>query len=166
MKPINSKERSKQVWQFIFIFFALAVVPLAIIFYSYYKVPEKLSDIEQRKLMNYSNFERSQKVLIRHLSEIDSNLNMLANETSNELPEVINMRIGKSLEDIKDADTSRLVSMISSAYNNHLKHVNTLIKARNELKNTGTDTKEMQKQLEDCKQTIQMLQMRSASPMP
>ncbi len=166
MKPINSKERSKQVWQFIFIFFALAIVPIALIFFSYHKVPEKLSDIEQRKLMNYSNFERSQKVLIKHLTEIDSNLNMLANESSNELPEVINMRIGKGLEDIKEADTSRLVSMISSGYNNHLKHVNTLIKTRNELKNTGSGTKELQQQLQDCKQTIQMLQMRSASPMP
>jgi hypothetical protein len=166
MKPINSKERTKQVWQFIFIFGALALVPVALIFFSYHKVPEKLSDIEQQKLANYSNFERSQKALVKHLAEIDSNLSMLANETSNEVPEVINTRVGKGLEELRETDTSKLMTMIASGYNNHLKHVNALIKARNELKNTGAGTKELQEQLQECKQTVQMLSLRGSTPMP
>lgn len=166
MKPINSKERTKQVWQFIFIFFALALVPVALIFFSYQKVPEKLSEVEQRKLMNYSNFERSQRALVKNLVEIDSNLSLLANESTNEIPEVLNTRIAKGLQTIEEADTSRLMKMIVSGYNNHLKHVNLLVGARNEIKSSSTGLENLKRQLKDCQDANQILKLRGASTMP
>ncbi len=162
MKAINSKERSKQVWQFIFIFLGLAVVPVSLIFFSYYRIPEKLHDQEQRKLINYTNFERSQKVLVRQLDNIDSNLNLLVNESSNELPEVINTRIASSIENIKQTDTGRLVTLILNGYNNHLKHVNNLVRMRKEMK----DIKEIEQKLKDCTEACDQLRLRASNPMP
>lgn len=162
MKPINSKERTKQVWQFIFIFFFLAIVPVGLIFFAYYKIPEKLSDQEQQKLLKYSNFDRHQKDLIKNLNDIDSNINILVNENSSELPEVIKTRIAKSLEAIKDADTGLLTSVIVKAYNDHLIHANKLL----ETEKMAKDVDKLQKDLEECKKTIDQVRSRSAEPMP
>ena len=135
MKPINSREKSKQLWQFVFIVFGLAVIPAALIFFSYYKVPEKISETEERKLIEYSNFEHAQKVILRKMIEVDSNINKFA-DAATENPKILENNIVLGLSDLGKMDTSiRMVNLVGKGYEHHYSHVNELRKAQDELKN-------------------------------
>jgi hypothetical protein len=165
MKPLNSKERTKQVWQFIFIFFMLAVAPTAIIFFSYYKVPLKMREEDQRRLLSFSSFEKNQKLLVKNISLIDSNLSILVNENSSDnAPEVLKANIAKSLLSLKDADTGRLMTAVTATLNHHLVHVNKLLSTRNEMKESEEELKKANKELGDCKSAMNRMGMGAMMP--
>ena len=159
MKPINSKERSKQVWQFLFIFFGLAVVPISLIFFSYYKVPEKITEIEQQKLIKFSSFDRSQKLLTQQIKEIDSNINLIANGTSNLVPEVLKEQISRGLSKLAEMDTSEMVTAIRNGYTAHLMHVLEMRKQKDENSGIMTSLKEAKQELEKCESKNELYMM-------
>src|ERR1035437_6276557 len=99
MKPINSKERTKMFWQFFFIFVALCIVPMALIFYTYHVTPEKMDAIDQQKLQNYNDFDRGQKLLTKKLSDIDSNINLLTSGATVDVTYTSNL-IAKDIQNI------------------------------------------------------------------
>lgn len=155
MKPINSKERSKQLWQFVFIFFGLAVIPVSLIFFSYYKVPEEISEAESRKLIDYSNFEHTQKVILQKMIEIDSNIGVYATATT-ENPKLLDRKILDGLSDLAKMDTSvKMVRLVKQGYEHHYDHVTQLVETLNK-------NKEITMQLQE---TRDMLKAAQANPM-
>lgn len=135
MESLNSKEKSKKTWQFIFIFFALAFLPVAAIFFSYFKLPSALSQDEKLKLMEYSEFDRNQKNLIKQLTLIDSNFNLLANENTNLDPTRLVTEITTTNIDIKKSDSSDLTQLLSRMVDDHTNHMNMLLKLRSDIGN-------------------------------
>jgi cell division protein FtsI/penicillin-binding protein 2 len=135
MESLNSKEKSKKTWQFIFIFFALALLPVAAIFFSYFKMPEALQQDEKIKLEEYSNFMSRQNSLLKELTMIDSNFTLIANENTNLEPTVIFTKISNGNEEIKKIDSSDLVKVISKMIENHANHMHSLQKLRNDIGN-------------------------------
>ncbi len=133
MKPLNSKERSKQLWQFVFIFLGLALVPVALIFFSYYKVPEKISEAEDQKLVAYSSFERTQKNILKKMQEVDSNINLYAAATT-ENPKLLDNKILNGLSDLERLDSMQLVQQVHDSYEKHYTHVTKLVEAQEKLK--------------------------------
>jgi len=135
MESLNSKEKSKKTWQFIFIFFALAMLPVAAIFFSYFKLPSALSQDEKLKLMEYSEFDRNQKNLMKQLTLIDSNFNLLANENTNLDPTRLVTEITTTNIDIKKSDSSAFTQLLSRMVDDHTNHMNMLLKLRNDIGN-------------------------------
>lgn len=149
MKPINSKERSKQLWQFVFIFFGLALVPVALIFFSYYHVPEEISQTEERKLVEYSNSQHNQKKVLQKLAEVDSNINLYASaKTAN--PVLLDKQIADGLSDIKRLDTSEMVDNVRRGYENHYTHVRQLVEAQSKLNDAATKLQEADAKLKSA----------------
>lgn len=164
MKPINSKEKTKQLWQFVFIFFGLAVIPVALIFFSYYKVPDKISESETRKLVDYSHFEHRQKEIRTKLVELDSNINKYA-EANTENPKLLDKKILDGLSDLSKMDTSiQLLPVISSGYEKHYTHVTQLVQAQQEKKDAMVQLQKMQEDLKEIKSNPMM--GAGAMPMP
>ncbi len=165
MKPINSVEKSKQLWQFVFIFMGLALVPVALIFFSYYKVPEKISESELKKLVDYSNFDHSQKLILRKMAEVDSNISLYASAKT-ENPRVLDKKIVDGLADLAKMDTSiRIVQLVSDGYTNHYTHVTQLVAAQDKLKETLLKLQEAEERLKSM-QSNPMMGMGAAMPMP
>ncbi len=130
MKPINSKEKSKQLWQFVLIFFGLAVIPVALIFFSYYHVPDEISESEEKKLVTYSNFEHNQKLILKKLADVDSDINRYA-ETKTENTVLLDRKIADELNDLSKADTSiPMVQLVTGGYAKHFTHVRNLVAAQ------------------------------------
>lgn len=147
MKPINSKERSKQLWQFVFIFFGLAVIPVSLIFFSYYKVPEEISEAESRKLIDYSKFEHTQKLILQKMIEIDSNIGVYATATT-ENTKLLERKILDGLSDLAKMDTSvKMLRLVQQSYEHHYNHVADLVKAQENYKNTLSKLQETQDDL-------------------
>ncbi len=163
MKPINSKERSKQLWQFVFIFLGLALVPVALIFFSYYHVPEEISETEERKLVSYSNFEHTQKMILQKMSEVDSNINLYASAKT-ENPVLLDKKIADGLADLARMDTSiKMVQLVSNGYANHYTHVRQLVEAQTKLNDAAT---KLQAAEAAAKSAQSMGGMGMGSPMP
>lgn len=158
MKPLNSKERSKQLWQFVFIFFGLCIIPVSLIFFSYYTVPEKLSEAEQLKLKDYSDFERSRKLLVGQLSEIDSNISKLARHNSNS-EAIYRENIAKGITSL--TDTSTLIKLIANTYTAHFAHVEELVKGKDENVKLKEDLASAQSELQNCQRNNSAMQMQS-----
>jgi len=156
MKPINSKERSKQVWQFVFIFFGLALIPVALIFFSYYHVPEQISKEEDQKLVNYSNFMHRQKVILKKMAEIDSNINKLATAKT-ESTDMLRADIVAGIRELRAMDSMILVQQASKSYEHDFDHVTSLIKAQNELAIAAAELKKSKEELEAAKRNVPML---------
>jgi len=164
MKPINSKEKSKQLGQFVFIFFALAVVPVALIFYSYYKVPDKISETEQDKLIAYSNYEHSEKVIVQKMADVDSNINLYASGT-NQNPEILSKKIVDGLADLSKMDTSnKIIRLVSEGFTDHT-HVKELVTVQEKYKKAALDLQEIQDKLKSSENDKNLLMMsRGAAP--
>ena len=141
MKPINSKERSKLFWQFFFIFVALCILPVAIIFYAYYETPIKMNDADQQRLASYSAFEHNQKVLAKQLADIDSNIRLI-NNGSNADPDVTKNNILTGINNVKQIDTTKLIQTIAAGYTNYFTAAKNLNATNSEAKKA---TNEMQK---------------------
>ncbi len=164
MKPINSKDKSKQLWQFVFIFFGLALIPVSLIFFSYYKVPEKISETELRKLVDHSNFEHSQKLILKRMEEVDSNINLYASATT-ENPRLLDKKIVDGLADLAEMDTSiKILRQVSDGYSKHYTHVTQLVDAQEKLKATLVKLQEAEDRLKSV-QSNPMMGM-GAMPMP
>ena len=160
MKPINSKEKNKQFWQFVFIFFGLAVIPVALIFF-YYKVKKEISESEERKLVNYSNFEHTQKLILKKMIEVDSNINKYA-EANTENPKLLDKKIVDGLTDLAKMDTSiKMVQLVSDGYAKHYTHVTKLVEAEEKVKDATTKLQEAEAKLK----AIQSNQMSMGAPM-
>jgi len=165
MKPINSKERSKSLLQFVFIFFALAMVPVALIFFSYYKVPEEISQSEENKLVAYSNFEHTQKLILKKMVEVDSNINLYASATT-ENPKLLDKKIVDGLSDLSKMDTSiKMVKLVSDGYANHYTHVTKLVEAQEKLKDAMLKLQDADAKLKAA-QANPMMGGMGAMPMP
>lgn len=164
MKPINSKEKSKQLWQFVIIFLGLAVVPVALIFFSYYKVPDEISEAETHKLVDYSHFEHRQKQLMAKLVEIDSNINKYA-EANTENPKLLDKKILDGLSELSKMDTSiQMLPVISAGYEKHYTHVTQLVQAQQERKDAMVELQKLQENLKEIKSNPMMGS--GAMPMP
>ncbi|MBS1643503.1 MAG: hypothetical protein JST36_00560 [Bacteroidetes bacterium] len=165
MKPINSKERSKALWQFVFIFFALAMIPVALIFFSYYKVPEEISEAESQKLVAYSNFEHTQKIILKKMAEVDSNINLLAS-ASVENPVMLKQKIADGISELSRMDTSiAIVPTIRASYEKHFTHVSQLVDAQAKLKDATLKLTDMDAKLKAA-QSNPMMGMGAPMPMP
>lgn len=165
MKPINSKEKTKQVWRFLIVFAGLAFIPLAIIFVSYYKVPDKISATQADKLVAYSNFEHTQKVIVRQMTELDSNINLYAT-ASVPNPDLLAKRIVDGLADLSRLDTSiAVVNLASKSYENHYTHVKRLVDAEAKLKAATVKMQEMTDALKAA-QSQSMMMGGMGAPMP
>ncbi len=162
MKPLNSKERSTKLWQFVLVFFGLAIVPTALIFFSYYHVPEELSEMEGRKLASYSNFEHTQKKILDKMADIDSNISLYASAKT-ENPVLLDKKIADELADLSKMDTSiKMVSLVSQGYANHYTHVRQLVDAKNKLNDALAKLQDAETRLK----AAQSAGMMGASPMP
>lgn len=162
MKPLNSKERSKQLWQFVFIFLGLALVPVALIFFSYYKVPEKISESEDEKLVAYSNFEHTQKNVLKKMREVDSNINLYA-AANTENPKLLDKKILDGLSDLDRMDSMQLVKQMHQSYESHYTHVTKLVEAQEKLKDAMVKLAEAEEKL---KSSNSMMGGMGAMPMP
>lgn len=151
MRPLNSKERTTLVWQFVFIFFGLCVLPVSIIFFSYFKVPNAIQDSDRDKLAAYSDFERTQKLRIKTLVEIDSCLTVLAQNNANS--DLVKTQASKKIVDLSSNDSSALIKMLAAHYGHHYEHVQAMLKAADENKSLGAKLNETQNALKDCKQS-------------
>lgn len=166
MRPINSKEKSKQVWQFLIVFMGLAFIPLALIFYSYYKVPDKISETQARQLVGYSNFEHTQKKIIQRMIELDSNINLYAS-ASVPNPVLLEKKIVDQLADLSRMDTSiQIVKIASEAYASHYTHVKEMVDAQTKLKTATLDLKTAQDQLKASESEKNMMMMGMGARMP
>jgi hypothetical protein len=164
MKPINSKERNKQFWQFVFIFFGLAFIPVALIFFSYYHVPEEISEMEDRKLVEYSNSQHNQKKVLQMFSEVDSNINIYASAKT-ENPVLLDKKIADGLSDIEKLDTSDMVNRVRKGYENHYTHVRQLVEAQNKANEAIAKLQDAEAKLKAA-QSSGMMGMGAAMPMP
>lgn len=163
MKPLNSKERSKKLWQFVIVFLGLALVPTALIFFSYYHVPEELSEMEGRKLASYSNFEHAQKKILDKMSEVDSNISLYASAKT-ENPVLLDKKIADGLADLERMDTSiEMVNRMSKGYANHYTHVRQLVEAQAKLNDALAKLQDAEARLKAAQASGAML---GASPMP
>ena len=147
MKPVNSKERSKLLWQFVFIFFALCILPIAIIFYTYWVTPGKIDDADQEKLMTYSAFEHHQKVMVKLLTEIDSNIRLL-NSGSNLDPDVLKNNVLTGINNLSSSDTTNLVKTISTGYTNYFSLAKNLSKTTFDAKKANDVAQKTQAELD------------------
>lgn len=161
MKPLNSKERSKQLWQFVFVFLGLALIPVSLIFFSYYKVPEKISEAEDEKLVAYSNFEHTQKKILKKMQEVDSNINLYA-AANTENPKLLDKKILDGLGDLKHMDSMALVQQVYGSYEDHYTHVTKLVEAQEKLKDALVKLNEAQEKLKASNNMMGM----GAMPMP
>jgi predicted ABC-type exoprotein transport system permease subunit len=152
MESMNSKEKSKKLWEFIFIFFALALLPVGALFYTFYKVPMALSESESNKLITYSNFDKTQNTLVKYISDIDSNFTLLANENSSLEPSSLFTKITNANLKMQEADTSKLVILVAKMVDNHTSHMNALLRFRKDFK----DVKEKNTELKEQKASQQM----------
>ena len=163
MKALNSKERSKKLWQFVIIFLGLALVPTALIFFSYYHVPEELSEMEGRKLASYSNFEHTQKKILDKMSEVDSNISLYASAKT-ENPVLLDKKIADGLTDLARMDTSiKMVKLVSDGYANHYTHVRQLVETQTKLNDALAKLQDAEARLKSAQS---MGSMMGASPMP
>jgi len=156
MKPINSKERSKLFWQFFFIFIALCIVPMSMIFYAYYVTPEKISEAEQQKLDNFASFQDKQKTLVKNLVDIDSNITLLT--SSNGDPDMLRNKISTSINGL--ADSNVLIRTISKEYGNYFVVAKSLLTCRIENKKLHDDLQKAQdavKQMADDKKQQELI---------
>ncbi|MBS1614708.1 MAG: hypothetical protein JST06_01165 [Bacteroidetes bacterium] len=162
MKALNSKERSKKLWQFVIIFLGLTLVPTALIFFSYYHVPEELSEMEGRKLASYSNFEHAQKRILDKMSEIDSNISLYATAKT-ENPVLLDKKIADGLTDLASMDTSiKMVKLVSDGYAHHYTHVRQLVDAQSKLNDALAKLQDAESRLKSA----QSAGMMGAAPMP
>jgi hypothetical protein len=164
MKPLNSKERNKQLWQFVLIFLGLAVVPVGLIFFSYYHVPEEISEMEGRRLVEYSNSQHSQKKVLQKFAEVDSNINLYASAKT-ENPVLLDKKIADGLSDIEKLDTSEMVSRVRKGYENHYTHVRQLVEAQNKANDALTKLQDAESKLKAA-QSGGVMGMTPAMPMP
>ncbi len=118
MKPLNSQEKNKQLWQFVFIFFTLCFLPVCLVFFSFFKTPAALSQNEIQKLVNYSSFEHSQKLLVKEIITMNEDLSKLATNPSD--ASVLDAKIGKSIANLSAADSGQLINGIKDGYVNYL----------------------------------------------
>jgi hypothetical protein len=162
MKPLNSKERSKQLWQFVFVFLGLALVPVALIFFSYYKVPEKISESEDSKLVAYSNFEHTQKAILKKMQEVDSNINLYA-AANTENPKLLDKKILDGLSDLDRMDTMKLLQQVHDSYEKHYTHVTKLVEAQQKLKDMSVKLSEAEEKLKSSNNNMMGM---GAMPMP
>ena len=164
MKPINSKEKNKKLGQFLIIFLGLAIIPIALIFYSYYKVPDKISESEERKLIDYSNFDHTQKMITKKMSELDSTITLYASATTPN-PELLGKKIVDGLADLSKMDTSiKMVKLTSDEYANHYTHVKELVAAQEKLKKSTLDLQEAQTKLKSAESNMMMMGSRGGAP--
>ncbi len=146
MKAINSNEKSKKVWQFIIIFFALAVIPVAIIFLAYFTLPEGLTKAEQQMLMQVSEFEQSKKNLLKNMANIDTNLISMANAESSLSAQDLSTKVTYGILELKK-DTSELTKLITNSYENYQKFVIKYIETKGKL---DSEVPKLIKELKDC----------------
>lgn len=164
MKPINSKERSKQLWQFVFIFFGLALIPVALIFFSYYHVPEEISEAESKKLIEYSSYEHSRKTILQKLAEVDSNISIYASAKT-ENPVLLDKKIADGLAEIDKLDTSAIGRRVSAGFANHYTHVRQLVEAQTKLNDAATKLQAAEAAAKSA-QSMGGMGMGAAMPMP
>lgn len=147
MKPINSKEKTKQLWQFVLIFFGLAVIPVALIFFSYYHVPEEISESQNKKLVEYSAFEHTQSMILKKLADVDSDINRYA-EARTENARMLETKIANELIELGKADTSiRMVPLVTREYTQHFTHTQQLVKAQEDLRKAQVDLQKANDQI-------------------
>ena len=150
MKPINTKERSKLFWQFFFIVFALCFLPLLIIFFAYYEAPAEIGSEQQEKLKNYSDFEHSQKMLVKQIADIDSNIRLL-NNGSNADPTFLYRKIPDDIIGLQKNDTGSLMKVLAKNYQDYFTDAKTLHDAKAENKNLSEALQKKTEELKECK---------------
>jgi hypothetical protein len=132
----NTKEKNKKLLQFII----LMVLPLLMmlgIFLSYKKPTVGLSDeyldrINKSKVFNEKLEPLTDKILL-----IDSNLNVLANNTSNLGTSQLKTTIELNSEELLKIDNSEITQSLHAMIRNHLNHLIDLNTINKELKNTN-----------------------------
>ena len=151
MKPINSKERSKLFWQFVTVFIALAVLPVVMVFFSYYQVGQKMEDEDQQNLLEYANYKNHQKTLIKQLNDLDSNINNLTNGTvmANGDIQVAEVNIAKAISNLS-TDSLALVRTIGKTYGHYFSNAQDYLKCKNDLKAASTESKSAKDALKGC----------------
>ena len=123
----NKKEKRKKIWQFIFLMAGMAIIPVALIFLAYYKVPHSIAADELKKLGPYSEFLRKQKKIVEKMTQIDSNIKVYA-DARMENPGIQSQKILNGINDLEQMDTSiAMVQVAKVNLENHYTHVLKLI---------------------------------------
>ncbi len=164
MKPINTKERSKSLWQFLFIVFALCFLPIGIIFCAYYETPVEIGREQQEKLTTFTEFEHTQRVLVKQLADIDKDivsLNNGSNVNAQLVGSNITTAIAKLGSDAK-ADTGGLIKTLQKTYSDYFVDADRLSKTAAENKKVNGDLLKMQTELKECKDKTDKLDMINA----
>ncbi len=146
MKPQNSKERSKLFWQFFFIFVALCILPVAIIFYAYYETPRQMDSSDNDKLERYNAFEHKQKLLSKQLADIDSNIGLL-NNGSNVDPQIIGATISNSIAGLT-SDSSSLVRTVAKGYSDYFALAKSFNTTRSDARKATSELQKTQDQIQ------------------
>lgn len=133
------KEKTKKIWQFV-ILLALPVLILIGIFFSYYKPPDKLTLYQMEMIKRSEGFNEVTGAIREKLLMLDSNLNLLANNTSNLGLSQIRTQIELNNEEMIKLDSSRLTKTLYTMVNNHLNHLVELNKVNKEFENAGSLT--------------------------
>lgn len=143
----NNRERGRKIWQFIFLMAVMAILPVALIFLSYYKLPVSIAASEAENLVAYSSFLRNQKMVVAKMNLIDSNIRLYA-EAKVENPKLLDQRILNGLNDLEHMDTS--ITMIKTAkanLENHYTHVTKLVEMQ-------ARASKAEKELQDLKDNL------------
>jgi hypothetical protein len=133
------KEKTKKIWQFV-ILLALPVLILIGIFFSYYKSPGNLNPYQMEMIKRSEEFNQVTGSIKEKLLMLDSNLNLLANNTSNLGLSQIRTQIELNNEEMIKLDSSRLTKTLYTMVNNHLNHLVELNKVNKEFENAGSLT--------------------------
>jgi hypothetical protein len=113
MEALNNKEKSKKVWQFLGVFAGLILVPFALVFFSYYKLPQALIAEDQSKLEKFSRYLDMQKRLFKNISSIDGKLQKNLLVTDPNMKKEENAKIANLVQELKNIDSSDLILVVA-----------------------------------------------------
>ncbi len=157
MEAINSKEKSKKVWQFIGVFAGLIMLPFALIAMAYIKLPDALTAEDKAKLEAYNKSYNQKNELVKILRKVNKCLTVTKSASS--APEVLDkaykelFEATNKLEELTDS-TSNLVTCLTNLINNDINRNATAqtlkeqsIKADKEIENALKKKQEQQMQM-------------------
>ena len=152
MRPLNTQERSKMVWQFLLIVFLLCFVPIAIVFWGYYEAPREIDREDQEKLANYTKFEHDQRLLMKQMSDIDASI-VAMNNGSNVNISISEANVPKAIANLTSmsTDTASIVKSISKAFTDYYLDADKLYKTSADNKTANAALLKAQSDYKDLK---------------
>jgi hypothetical protein len=115
MQALNEKEKSKKLWEFLFILMGLAIIPCCALLYANYPQVASLDSSDYEKIKKYNNWENNVIAITKHISDIDSHLTSLDQRVKGTVTRAENL----ILSDIKSS-TAKILKIEDNELTNAL----------------------------------------------